>query len=88
MSVSAFDRLLSCSDWISCRCNRRATTSSCRKLFFKAHPTIGNLFETISSRPFRDEIEALGGYDTRETGKLMRLSIMTGIDEGERHVTA
>ncbi len=39
------------------------------KAYLKSHPTLANLFETISARPFRSEIEALGGYDTRETGK-------------------
>ncbi len=43
------------------------------KSVLQSHPTIGNLFDAISSRPFRDEIEALGGYDTRETGKLHAL---------------
>lgn len=39
------------------------------KRYLKSHPTLSNLFETIVSRPFRNEIEALGGYDTRDTGK-------------------
>ena len=39
------------------------------KAYLKSHPTLANLFETIVSRSFRAEIEALGGYDTRETGK-------------------
>jgi molybdate-binding protein len=29
------------------------------------------LLDTFVSKPFRDELEALGGYDTRETGKLV-----------------
>jgi hypothetical protein len=29
------------------------------------------------SKPFRDEIEALGGYDTRETGKI--------VESGDNH---
>jgi hypothetical protein len=33
------------------------------------------LFETIVSRPFRNEIEALGGYDMSETGKLHALRV-------------
>jgi len=40
------------------------------KTYLKSHPTLANLFETIVSRPFRNEIEALGGYDTSETGKM------------------
>ncbi|BFU96468.1 MAG: putative Transcriptional regulator ModE [Nitrospira sp.] len=40
------------------------------KTYLKSHPTLANLFETIVSRPFRNEIESLGGYDTSETGKM------------------
>ncbi len=40
------------------------------KAYLKSHPTLTHLFETLVSRPFRDEIEALGGYDTSETGKV------------------
>jgi putative molybdopterin biosynthesis protein len=29
------------------------------------------LLDTIVSKPFREELEALGGYDTRETGKVI-----------------
>ncbi len=43
------------------------------KAYLKSHPTLANLFETIVSRPFRNEIEALGGYDTRETGTVHAL---------------
>ena len=43
------------------------------KAYLKVHPTLANLFETLVSRPFRDEIEALGGYDTRDTGKVHSL---------------
>jgi putative molybdopterin biosynthesis protein len=39
------------------------------KAYLKSHPTLTHLFETLVSRPFRDEIEALGGYDTSDTGK-------------------
>ncbi|MFZ1805424.1 MAG: substrate-binding domain-containing protein, partial [Nitrospira sp.] len=38
------------------------------KSYLKSHPTLTHLFETLVSRPFRKEIEALGGYDTSETG--------------------
>jgi molybdate-binding protein len=41
--------------------------------FLTSHPTLGNLFDTLVSRPFRTEIEALGGYDTRETGRRQAL---------------
>jgi molybdopterin molybdotransferase/putative molybdopterin biosynthesis protein len=30
-----------------------------------------NLLDLIVSKPFRDELEALGGYDTRDTGKVV-----------------
>lgn len=43
------------------------------KPYLKSHPTLANLFETLVSRSFRNEIEAIGGYDTRETGKLQAL---------------
>ena len=43
------------------------------KAYLTSHPTLAHLFETIASRPFRNEIEALGGYDTRDTGKVHTL---------------
>ena len=43
------------------------------KSYLKSHPTLTHLFETLVSRPFRNEIEALGGYDTSETGKVQAL---------------
>ena len=43
------------------------------KAYLKSHPTLAHLFETLVSRPFRNEIEALGGYDTSETGTLHAL---------------
>lgn len=45
------------------------------KSYLKSHPTLAHLFETLASRPFRDEIEALGGYDTNETGKIQALRV-------------
>jgi putative molybdopterin biosynthesis protein len=45
------------------------------KAYLKSHPTLAHLFETLVSRPFRHEIEALGGYDTSETGKLHALHV-------------
>jgi molybdate-binding protein/DNA-binding XRE family transcriptional regulator len=45
------------------------------KAYLKSHPTLAHLFETLVSRPFRNEIEALGGYDTSETGKLHALRV-------------
>lgn len=41
--------------------------------FLTSHPGLSNLLDTIVSRAFRTEIEALGGYDTRETGKVQTL---------------
>ena len=38
-----------------------------------AHPGLSALLDTMVSRPFRTEIEALGGYDTRDTGKVQSL---------------
>jgi len=40
------------------------------KAYLTSHPTLAHLFETIVSRQFRNEIEALGGYDTSQTGKM------------------
>lgn len=45
------------------------------KPYLQSHPTLAHLFETIVSGPFRNEIEALGGYDTRETGKVHALHV-------------
>jgi molybdate-binding protein len=39
----------------------------------KSHPTLARLFDTLASRSFRNEIEALGGYDTRDMGKMHSL---------------
>jgi molybdopterin molybdotransferase/putative molybdopterin biosynthesis protein len=38
--------------------------------YLKSHPGISTFLDAIVSRSFRTEIEALGGYDTRETGKV------------------
>jgi molybdate-binding protein len=43
------------------------------KAYISAHPTVQRFFDTIVMRQFRVEVEALGGYDTRETGKLQTL---------------
>jgi len=40
-------------------------------LYLTTHPGLSVFLETIVSRPFRAEIDALGGYDTRETGKIV-----------------
>jgi molybdate-binding protein len=41
--------------------------------YLSAHHGVSRLLETIVSRPFRAEVEALGGYDMRETGKVQVL---------------
>ncbi|GJL64890.1 MAG: hypothetical protein NPIRA04_35440 [Nitrospirales bacterium] len=40
-----------------------------RKDILASHPTISRLFDAIVSRPFRQELLALGGYDLSEIGK-------------------
>lgn len=40
------------------------------KVYLTSHPVLQSFFETIATRQFRGEVEALGGYDTRETGTL------------------
>lgn len=45
------------------------------KPYLQSHPTLAHLFETIVSGPFRSEIEALGGYDTSDTGKVHILRV-------------
>ena len=39
--------------------------------FLTGHPGVGRLLEALVSREVRAEIEALGGYSTRETGKVV-----------------
>lgn len=43
--------------------------------YMSVHPGLSILLDTIVSRPFRSEIEALGGYDTRDTGKVIPLAV-------------
>lgn len=45
------------------------------KSHLKSHPTLPHLFETLVSRQFRNEIDALGGYDTSQTGKVHALRV-------------
>jgi putative molybdopterin biosynthesis protein len=40
----------------------------------RSHPALQQLLDTIVSRPFRTEVEALGGYDTRESGTVWHLT--------------
>ena len=39
--------------------------------FLAGHPGVGRLLEALVSREVRAEIEALGGYSTRETGRVV-----------------
>jgi molybdopterin molybdotransferase/putative molybdopterin biosynthesis protein len=43
------------------------------KVHYETSRGLKTLLDTIVSRPFRAELEALGGYDTRETGKLVEV---------------
>ncbi len=45
------------------------------KAYLSTHPALQSFFDTIVTRQFRGEVEALGGYDTRETGKLQTLHL-------------
>ncbi len=45
------------------------------KAYLSTHPTLARLFDAITSGPFRTEIQALGGYDTRETGTVRDLRL-------------
>ena len=41
------------------------------KAHYESLQGLRTLLDLIVSKPFRDELEALGGYDTRDTGKLV-----------------
>jgi putative molybdopterin biosynthesis protein len=41
------------------------------KAHYQTQPGLRALLETIVGKSFRDELDGLGGYDTRETGKLV-----------------
>jgi putative molybdopterin biosynthesis protein len=36
-----------------------------------ADPRAARLLETLEARPFRRELASLGGYDTRQSGRLV-----------------
>jgi putative molybdopterin biosynthesis protein len=44
------------------------------KIHYETLHGLRTLLDTIVSWPFRDELEALGGYDTRETGKVVEVA--------------
>ena len=37
----------------------------------KSHPMMAKFLDAVVSRPFRQEIEALGGYNLSEVGKTL-----------------
>jgi molybdate-binding protein/DNA-binding XRE family transcriptional regulator len=43
------------------------------KRYLASHPGLSHLLDAIASRQFRTEVEALGGYDMTETGKVRSL---------------
>ena len=43
------------------------------KRYLASHPGLSHLLDAIASRQFRTEVEALGGYDMTETGKVRTL---------------
>jgi putative molybdopterin biosynthesis protein len=43
------------------------------KSYLSIHPGLSHLLDAIASRQFRTEVEALGGYDMTETGKIRNL---------------
>jgi molybdopterin molybdotransferase/putative molybdopterin biosynthesis protein len=43
------------------------------KRYLANHPGLSHLLDAIASRQFRTEVEALGGYDMTETGKVRHL---------------
>jgi putative molybdopterin biosynthesis protein len=45
------------------------------KAYYETLQGLRILLDTIVSRPFRDELEALGGYDTRATGEMRDLKV-------------
>jgi len=44
--------------------------------FLTGHPGVGRLLEALVSREVRAEIEALGGYSTRDTGKVVEQPLL------------
>ena len=44
------------------------------KAYLASHPVLQTFFDTIVTRQFRNEIQAIGGYDTSHTGTMHRLS--------------
>jgi putative molybdopterin biosynthesis protein len=40
----------------------------------RSHPTLARLFDALTSRELRAQVDALGGYDTRETGRRVEVA--------------
>lgn len=45
------------------------------KAYVSSHPILQSFFDTIVTRQFRGEVQALGGYDTREMGTSRTLEV-------------
>jgi molybdate-binding protein/DNA-binding XRE family transcriptional regulator len=43
------------------------------KIYYDALPGLKTLLDVIVTKAFRDELEALGGYDTRESGRILTM---------------
>lgn len=43
------------------------------KVYYETLSGLQVLLDTMVGKPFRDELEALGGYDTRDTGKIVEV---------------
>ena len=44
------------------------------KVYYETPQGLRTLLDTIVSKSIRDELEALGGYDTRATGKIVEMA--------------
>lgn len=45
-----------------------------RKEYWSTHPILHQFFDLLATRQFRREVQALGGYDTSETGKIQPIA--------------
>ncbi|MGH7852465.1 MAG: substrate-binding domain-containing protein [Candidatus Binatia bacterium] len=55
------------------------------KTYYESLPGLRTLLDLIAGKPFREELEALGGYDTRETGKVVESAPNTMTPPAEHH---
>ena len=44
------------------------------KAYYEMLQGLRTLLDIMVSKPFRDELEALGGYDTHEIGKMVNMN--------------